>query len=417
MQKAQQAERDAAASKAVVVRAEKPKTTLITEAAIASAMTTDVIAESVAKPVQPISSPLLRPRSDSVSQDGTQAGEVPSTVYGKSIGKVISSSVAWALEQNAKCAAQTQTAPVEAVPVVAQADAAAPVEASRAEAETNAVAPFKWLGLERIEAALQEQYIQAPARVEITRDEDWRIPVLAVFSVAGGVGKTNLVATLGRALSAQGEAVLLADTTSRGLLSIYFGEQGIGSDEVRKVKAESGAALGLAVYGTVASSADEQALANAILRDARRSQHVLVDVTTGASWVIRRLANQRLKVLVPMACDMNSVNGLQEVERIFQGIVDSNGQELRPFYVLSQFDESQALHRGVRDVLGRQLGDRLLQRTIQRSAAISEALAAEMTVVDYAPNAVVSREFAELASWLRGVSPTTAELVATGRRA
>ena len=39
-----------------------------------------------------------------------------------------------------------------------------------------------------------------------------RAPVLAVFSLAGGVGKTSLVATLGRALSARGERVLLVDT-------------------------------------------------------------------------------------------------------------------------------------------------------------------------------------------------------------
>ena len=50
-----------------------------------------------------------------------------------------------------------------------------------------------------------------------------RRPVLAVFSLAGGVGKTSMVATLGRTLSSLGEKVLLADTTSHGLLPYYFG--------------------------------------------------------------------------------------------------------------------------------------------------------------------------------------------------
>ena len=50
-----------------------------------------------------------------------------------------------------------------------------------------------------------------------------RAPVMAVFSLAGGVGKTSLVATLGRALSARGERVLLVDTAAYGLLPFFFG--------------------------------------------------------------------------------------------------------------------------------------------------------------------------------------------------
>jgi hypothetical protein len=47
--------------------------------------------------------------------------------------------------------------------------------------------------------------------------------VVAVFSMAGGVGKRCLVATFGRALSALGEHVLLADTAAFGNLPFYFG--------------------------------------------------------------------------------------------------------------------------------------------------------------------------------------------------
>jgi len=50
-----------------------------------------------------------------------------------------------------------------------------------------------------------------------------RPPVTAIFSLAGGVGKTSLVATLGRALSARGERVLLVDTAAYGLLPFFFG--------------------------------------------------------------------------------------------------------------------------------------------------------------------------------------------------
>jgi hypothetical protein len=52
---------------------------------------------------------------------------------------------------------------------------------------------------------------------------DQRPPIVMFFSLAGGVGKTCLVATLGRALSALGEHVLIADTAAGGVLPFYFG--------------------------------------------------------------------------------------------------------------------------------------------------------------------------------------------------
>jgi cellulose biosynthesis protein BcsQ len=42
---------------------------------------------------------------------------------------------------------------------------------------------------------------------------------------------------------------------------------------------------------------------------------------------------------------------------------------------------------------------------IRRSQAVSEALAEGMTVVDYAPEAQVSQDYMDVASWLRSVSP------------
>ena len=50
-------------------------------------------------------------------------------------------------------------------------------------------------------------------------------PIVAFFSLAGGVGKTCLVATLGRALAALGEHLLLADTPACGMLPFYFGSR------------------------------------------------------------------------------------------------------------------------------------------------------------------------------------------------
>jgi cellulose biosynthesis protein BcsQ len=114
-------------------------------------------------------------------------------------------------------------------------------------------------------------------------------------------------------------------------------------------------------------------------------------------------------ILVPVAPDMNSVISLQTLEKFFSGVNDGDGRPLQPYYVLNQFDTSLPLHLDVREVMRRQLGDRLLPFVIRRAPAVSEALAEGMTVVDYAPDAPVAEDYLNLATWLRTVAaPATA---------
>jgi cellulose synthase operon protein YhjQ len=248
-----------------------------------------------------------------------------------------------------------------------------------------------------------------PARVG-----DPRTPLLLVFSLAGGVGKTSLVATLGRALSSQGEKVVLTDTTSHGLLPFYFGARELRPGVMRTFSppAEStNAPIYLVSYDVGSKGNDDrqqELLTDEIFRNAYGNNRVVLDLSASASWLIRRTVNLHPTVLVPVTPDMNSVISLQAVERFFQGIVDSDGRPLLPFYVLNQFDATLPLHLDVREVFRRQLGDRLLNFVIRRSPAVSEALAEGMTVVDYAPDAPVSKDYFDIAGWLRSVSPPSA---------
>ena len=75
----------------------------------------------------------------------------------------------------------------------------------------------RWFALKGVFDGVSAPVEAAPAPVVS------RAPVMAVFSLAGGVGKTSLVATLGRALSARCERVLLVDTAAYGLLPFFFG--------------------------------------------------------------------------------------------------------------------------------------------------------------------------------------------------
>jgi cellulose synthase operon protein YhjQ len=247
--------------------------------------------------------------------------------------------------------------------------------------------------------------------MRLTRTVEGRMPLLLVYSLAGGVGKTSLAATLGRALSSQGEKVVLTDTTSRGLLPYYFGERELRPGEVRTFQPPAGSPgvpVSLVTYDAASMGDDErqqEVLTDEILRNGHGNQRVVLDLSSGSSWLVRRMVELHPIVLVPMTGDMNSVISLQAVERVFQSIADRDGRPLLPYYVLNQFDTSLPLHLDVREVLRRKLGDRLLRIAIRRSQAVSEALAEGMTVVDYAPDAAVSQDYMDVASWLRSVSP------------
>jgi cellulose synthase operon protein YhjQ len=247
------------------------------------------------------------------------------------------------------------------------------------------------------------------------RQKETRTPICAVFSLAGGVGKTSLVATVGRALSSMGEKVLLTDTTSHGLLPFYFGASELRQGTVRTFSPPSGstdAPIYLVSYDVDQKGSDaaaQEQLAEEIINNSRGTHRILLDLTVGSSWIVRRLSRMNPTILVPVAPDMNSVISLQTVEKFFSGVNDGDGRPLQPFYVLNQFDTSLPLHLDVREVMRRQLGERLLPFVIRRAPAVSEALAEGMTVVDYAPDAPVAEDYLNLATWLRTIAaPATA---------
>jgi len=267
----------------------------------------------------------------------------------------------------------------------------------------------RWFALKGVfEQPGQEAVESAPVR-----QKEVRTPVLAVFSLAGGVGKTSLVATIGRSLSSLGEKVLLTDTTSHGLLPFYFGASELRQGTVRTFSPPSGstdAPIYLVSYDIdqKADEAVQEKLVEEIVNSSRGTHRILLDLTVGSGWIVRHMARMSPTILVPVAPDMNSVISLQAIEKFFHGMVDADGRPLQPYYLINQFDVSLPLHLDVREVLRRQLGDRLLPFVIHRAPEVSEALAEGMTVVDYAPDSPVSGDYMSVATWLRTIAAPAA---------
>jgi cellulose synthase operon protein YhjQ len=280
----------------------------------------------------------------------------------------------------------------------------------------------RWYALKSVFDPQAAPVEQAPAQPPM------RVPMLAVFSLAGGVGKTSLVASLGRALSSRGERVLLVDTAAYGLLPFFFGARDQRPGMLRTfnppgVSAE--APIQLVTLdpenqpqeshqpGSQDSNqhphlqTNQDWLAQEVGRYARGANRVLVDLPTASGATTRRVLRLGPVVLVPVLPDMNSVVSVGAIEGFFRNsgnIPNASGKPIMPYYLLNQFDYSLPLHLDVREILREQIGDRLLPFALRRSPAVSEALAEGMTVMDYAPNAVVAEDYANLAGWVRGLS-------------
>ncbi len=241
-----------------------------------------------------------------------------------------------------------------------------------------------------------------------------RPPIVVVFSLAGGVGKTCLVATLGRLLSALGEHVLLTETAACGLLPFYFGSRELRPGVVRTFfpPGPFGEELDAPVQmlnlqgdGHPADDNQPDPWLGELLRDGRGASRIVVDVATANRKWMSRLLSLRPTLLVPILPDMSSVACLGLIE----AMVANPSSEEKAFYLLNQFDGSSPLHQDVRALLQQQLGDRLLPFVLRRSSLVSEALAEGMTVIDYAPGSDVAAEYHDLTAWLRSLAaPATA---------
>ena len=237
-----------------------------------------------------------------------------------------------------------------------------------------------------------------------------RAPALAIFSLAGGVGKTSIVATLGRALSARGERILLVDTAAFGLLPFFFGATdqrpgvlrtfnppAMSSDAPIQMVTIDPDSLGV-------ESPSPESLSGEISKFARGASRIIVDLATASGATTRRIMRISPLVLVPVVPDMNSVVSVNSIDAFFEHNSNPDGKSSMPFYVLNQFDPSLPLHLDVREVLREQLSDRLLPFALRRAPAMSEALAEGMTVIDYAPGSTLAEDFVTLAGWLKGLS-------------
>jgi cellulose synthase operon protein YhjQ len=234
-----------------------------------------------------------------------------------------------------------------------------------------------------------------------------QVPTLAVCSTGGGTGKTTISATLGRALSLTGDNVLMIHGALQPSAPLHFGAQLSQAGRLRTFVPP------LRNQGTVhmlSHQFDDGSQPNEdpggwLVQEVNALQNeidrCIVEISSprGQEAQILNLARICLIVLTP---DINSVMALGPFRKISERAnLPGSRQQSNVHFLINKFDPASAFHAEVRQNLRLQLGARLLPFCIRRSDSVSEALAAGMTVLDYAPGSEPSEDFLRLATWAR----------------
>ena len=234
-------------------------------------------------------------------------------------------------------------------------------------------------------------------------------PVVGVFSIAGGVGKSTLCVNLAKALCCMGEHIVLVDATSRGFLPFYFGatERRAGTRRFSPPAAH-GRFVDVVTTEEVTQDWLEGELKNAM----NTSQRIILDLGSCYEPLLPRFLSLCSLVLVPILPDLNSILTMATLDTAFASAVPPAPAA---FFVLNCFDPHSANDRRVHELVEHECGDRLLPVTLRRSRELREALSGGIPGADHSPGPELSHDFMELALWVRSKVPLSATRILPGR--
>ena len=254
----------------------------------------------------------------------------------------------------------------------------------------------------------------APPVVEVPRSmerepsepKSGRSTTLAIYSLAGGVGKTTLCANLGRIFCALKEKVLLVDASGSGLLPFYFGASDLRAG-LRTFVSPEPYYPPLQVLG--ADEVTKDWLEKDVVSAMHRSQRTIFDLSATTMGLLPEIFKLCGVVLVPLLSDLNSILTVSRIEASFAAMKKAGGNVPDVFYVFNEFDANDAVDQQARTLVERQCGERLLPITIRHGDEIPDAISERMTVADHAPASGVTQDYLRLARWVRERMPVSEE--------
>lgn len=236
--------------------------------------------------------------------------------------------------------------------------------------------------------------------------------VVALYSIAGGVGKTSICANLGKTLCSLGEQLLLVDATSGGLLPFYFGATELRTGP-RKFLAPGADAPFIQVI------AGDEITTQWLDRDVKHlmasSQRTIIDLGQVSEAMLHGVLRMCTVVLVPLLPDFNSIATVSRIDNLLHAQAMGSNPPL-VFYLFNRFDEQRINDQRARDFVQQHCGHRLLPISLRHDPQLTEALREGLPgVVDQTPGAELSHDYLELALWVRRVAPLRSAALVAGR--
>jgi cellulose biosynthesis protein BcsQ len=236
-------------------------------------------------------------------------------------------------------------------------------------------------------------------------------PVLAVLSLAGGVGKTTICAELGKTLSSLGEQVLLVDATGRGLLPFHFGAREMRAGVRKFVSPDQNAP---AIQVIAGETATQEWLDRDVKPLMANVQRTIFDLGQPSQGLLGSVLDMCTMVLVPLLPDLNSIISVARIESLVNALTDGAN---RPgvFYFFNRFNEHSMNDQRAREFVEQQCGQRLLPNSLRHGQELTEALQAGIAGADLTAGSDLSHDYLELASWVRSVAPVNTAVAVAGR--
>ncbi len=245
--------------------------------------------------------------------------------------------------------------------------------------------------------------------------------IVAIISPKGGVGKTTVAANLGVALAGSGNSICMIDFDPQNALGLHFGmkpaytggimPQTLSGLRWHDVRSNSVSGVQFFPYGVIAEENRvhiEQMLLSQPdwlrkrLADLGGDNDglIIIDTPPGPSVYMQQVLTSADVLLVVVQPNAASYAAIPQMELLLKHYCA--GREYPPavFYLVNQMDASKALNRDTLDVLRARLGSRLIPVIIHRDEAVSESLAFQQSVLQYARYAQATEDFQQVAKWL-----------------
>jgi cellulose synthase operon protein YhjQ len=265
--------------------------------------------------------------------------------------------------------------------------------------------------LSEIERSARQDFLVVP-RSGMRSGTQGLGPTLAVYSIAGGVGKTTLCANLGKTLCALGEETLLVDASGRGILPFYFGATELRAG-LRTFVAPGAASPSVRILN--AGEVTATWLQGEVKDAMATAQRSIFDLGPACAGLLPEVFGMCTMVLVPLLPDLNSILSVAYIEASLKAARFRESKTITAFYLFNSFDAGSPNDRYARQFVAQKCGERLLPITIRDSREMTEILSGGIAEVDYAPGSGAAHDYLELALWLRKVAPIAATGMLSGR--